>query len=145
MALLHDPAVRDAIRDRVQKLSPNAVRRWGKMSIDQMLWHCNQVLGTALGDVQVEQLKLPLPRPILKFFLFHVPWPHNMGTTPEFRAVDSHAFEAERKRCLELIDRFTSRELNGGWGRAAFGDLSGREWSHLNAKHLHYHLNQFSA
>lgn len=116
------------------------------MSIDQMLWHCNQILSTALGDIQVGQLKLPLPRPILKFALFNLPWPHGAGTAPEYRAVDIHVFELERRRCLELIDRFTDRRLDqDGWGRAAFGDLTGREWSRLNAKHLNHHLRQFSS
>jgi len=42
--LLHDPAVRDAIRARVEALRPDAPRKFGKMSIDQMLWHVNQAL-----------------------------------------------------------------------------------------------------
>jgi hypothetical protein len=31
----------------------------------------------------------------------------------------------------------------GGWGRAVFGRLSGREWSRLQARHLDHHLKQF--
>lgn len=144
MRLLHDPAVRAAVQSRVERLSPDATPRWGKMSVGQMVWHCNQVLRTALGDIQVKLVKLPAPAPVLKFFLFNLPWPHNMGTTPEFRALDSHAFDDERQQCLELIDRFTARGIDeSGWGRAAFGDMTGREWSRLNAKHLEYHLTQF--
>ena len=46
-ALLHDPAIRDAIRARLQTLRPDAPRKFGKMTVDQMLWHVNQALAQA--------------------------------------------------------------------------------------------------
>jgi hypothetical protein len=59
--------------------------------------------------------------------------------------VDPHVFEAEKAKCLELIDRFSQRDMAGAdWPRAAFGQISGREWSRLQAKHLNHHLKQFS-
>jgi hypothetical protein len=145
MRILHDPSVRDSIRDRVQKLAPNSVRRWGEMSVDQMLWHCNQVLGTALGDIQVEPARPPFPVPVLKFMLFNMPWPHGAPTAKEYKPVDPCAFEAERTKCLELIDRFTARNLDDKWAPAVFGELTGREWSRLHMRHLDHHLKQFSA
>ena len=146
MQLIHDPAVRDSIRARIQSLSPAAPRRWGKMSVDQMLWHCNQVFRTSLGDMQVVPRRPPFPVPVLKFMLFNLPWPHGAPTAPEYQAADPHVFEAERKECLALIDRFTARKMEeGGWAPAVFGPISGREWSRLHMKHLDHHLRQFSA
>ena len=125
MLLLHDPTVGHSIRSRIQALSPTAHHRWGKMSVDQMLWHCNQVLSTSLGDMQVVQRLPPFPVPILKLMLFHLPWPHGAPTAPEYKAEGPRAFEAERTQCLELIDRFTARKLEEGtWARSAFGALS---------------------
>jgi hypothetical protein len=146
MAFLHEPAVRTSIRSRVEGLKPTAVRRWGKMSVDQMLWHCNQVLGTALGDVKAESVPVPFPVPVIKFILLTLPWIHGAPTAPQYQAVDSHTFETERAKCLELIDRFGAAPVDrDGWPRAVFGELSGREWSRLQAKHLNHHLKQFSA
>lgn len=144
-ALLHDAAVHSAIRARVQSLSPNATRRWGTMTVDQMLWHCNQVLKTALGDISVKPNLPPFPIPVLKFILFTLPWVHGAPTAPEYRAVDRQGFEDERHRCVELIDRFIARGLDGSWSPAVFGPLTGREWSRLHAKHLDHHLRQFGA
>jgi len=145
MPLLHDPAVCNSIRSRVTQLTPSSSRRWGKMSIDQMLWHCNQVLGTALGDVSVELQPIPFPLPVIKFLLLSMPWPRGAFTAPEYQAVDPHVFEAEKAKCLELIDRFSQRDMAGAdWPRAAFGQISGRDWSRLQAKHLNHHLKQFS-
>jgi hypothetical protein len=145
MRLLHDPAVHAAIRARVEHLPPDAVPRWGKMSVDQMLWHCNEVLGTAVGDVKAESVPVPFPVPVIKFILFNLPWPHGAPTAPQYQAVERHAFETERAKCLELIDRFAAEPLDRDvWPRAVFGAMTGREWSRLQAKHLDHHLKQFS-
>jgi hypothetical protein len=146
MVLLHDPAVRDSTRTRIETLSPAATRRWGRMSAGQMLWHCNQVLKTSLRDVQVVPRRPPFPVGVLKFMLFRMPWPHGAPTAPEYVAGEPRDFEAERKQSLELIDRFVGRKVEeGDWGRAVFGEISGREWSCLQARHLDHHLKQFSA
>jgi hypothetical protein len=144
--LLHDPAVHDGIRARIRALTPDADRQWGRMSVDQMLWHCNQVLRTSLNDIQVVPRRPPLPVPVLKFVLFNLPWPHGAPTAPEYRAAAPREFETERRQCLELVDRFVARKLgDADWGRAVFGEISGHEWSRLQAKHLDYHLKQFGA
>jgi len=146
MVLLHDPAVRDSIRARVEALSPAATRRWGRMSAGQMLWHCNQVLKTSLRDIQVVPRRPPFPVAALKFMLFRMPWPHGAPTAAEYQAGDPRDFEAERKQCRGLIDRFIARKMDeGDWGRAVFAEISGREWSCLQARHLDHHLKQFSA
>src|SRR5262245_26147260 len=140
MILLHDPNVRDSIRARVEALSPDATRRWGKMSAGQMLWHCNQVLRTSLGENPGVEPRPPFPIPVLKFILFRMPWPHSAPTAPEYVADGPRVFEAERAQCLGLIDRFTTRKLaDDGWPPAVFGQLSSREWSCLQARHLDFH------
>ena len=111
-----------------------------------MLWHCNQVLKTSLRDVQVAPRRPPFPVPVLKFMLFRMPWPHGAPTAPEYTTDVPRDFGAERKQCLELIDRFVARKIEeGGWGPAVFGEITGREWSGLQAKHLDHHLKQFGA
>src|SRR5215469_677495 len=101
-ALLHDTAVHESIRARIQSLTPNAQRKWGKMTVDQMLWHCNQVLKTSLGDIQVKPNRPPFPVPVLKFMLFNLPWPHGAPTALEYQPVDRQAFGSERQQCTEL-------------------------------------------
>jgi len=115
------------------------------MSVGQMLWHCNQVLKTSLRDIQVVPRRPPFPVPMLKFMLYRMPWPHGAPTAPEYMAGVPRDFEAERKQCLDLMDRFLARKMEeGDWGRAVFGEISGREWSCLQARHLDHHLKQFS-
>jgi len=144
-ARLHDPVVLESIRRRVRALRHDTVHKWGKMTVDQMLWHVNQSLANTLGDLHPEPVRMPLPGPIIKFFALYLPWPRGAPTAPEFKAGASHDFEAERARCLALIDRMTKKPIDDPhWEPSAgFGPMSGVEWSQLQAKHLDHHLRQF--
>jgi hypothetical protein len=143
---LHDPAVRDSIRARLQQLTPDARRAWGKMTVDQMLWHVNEALETALGRKDVAPMKLPLPAPIIKFMVLSLPWMKGAPTHPDYVAGSRHDFESEKGRALQLLDEFCAKGIDAqDWGPAGFGRLSGPELSQLQAKHLNHHLTQFSA
>lgn len=145
--LLHDSAVRDAIRARLQALRPDAPRKFGRMTIDQMLWHVNQALRQALGQIPAKQVKMPLPKPVMKFIVLNLPWPTGSPTAPEFVAdMQRCEFETERANCLQLIDAFAAKNTDDTWPVAGtLGKMSGRDWSRLEAKHLDHHLKQFSS
>lgn len=145
-ALLHDAAVRERTRRRLQSLTPDSKRQWGRMSIDQMLWHCNEALEASLGRRALAPLTIPLPKALLKFFIISMPWPKGAKTHPDWIAGDRYDFAAERARCLRLVDEFAAKPVSDAWPpSAAAGPMSGTEWSRLQAKHLDHHLRQFSA
>jgi hypothetical protein len=143
--MLHDPAIRSSIEARVKALRPDAPRKWGTMTPDQMLWHLNQFLSSALGEGSLKPQKSPMPLPILRFFLLNMPWPKGAPTHPSAVATGSHDFAAERERCLGLIERFVSRPLDGPWPvDPSFGEVTGTFASRLQAKHFDHHLRQFN-
>jgi len=117
------------------------------MSVDQMVHHVNRAMESALGRVQVKRIKMPLPNFIMKFLVINVPWPKGAPTAPEFISIgDRFDFEAERTRCLGLIDEFVARPLDAKWpDHQSFGAVSGKDYSQLHAKHLNHHLRQFGA
>lgn len=145
MALLHDPVTRDAVKARVAALRPDSARRWGRMTVDQMLWHVNCGLENCLGRYHVEDIRLPLPHPIVKFLVLNLPW--RKGKTPtarEFLAKEHYDFAAEKARLLRLIEEVTARPLDAAWPTSSFmGPMTGRDWSRMGAKHLDHHLSQF--
>jgi hypothetical protein len=96
MARLHDPGDREAIKRRVQRLTPESQRRWGKMSVAQMLWHVNQAMSTALGYVKREPVPAKLPKPLMKLVL-NMPWMKG-----------AHAPAVARDRTAELPSNATS-------------------------------------
>ncbi|MES2178988.1 MAG: DinB family protein [Gemmatimonadota bacterium] len=147
MRMLHDPAIRSSLEERLKALSPDAPRKWGSMTPDQMLWHLNQFLEFALGKGERREGKRPpIPLPIMRFLLLNMPWPKSAPTHPGALAKDRYDFAAERERCLALIDSFVRRPLDGPWPvDAAFGEVTGLFTSRLQAKHLDHHLRQFNA
>jgi hypothetical protein len=146
MPLLHDPAVARTLRARVEALKPDAARRWGKMTVDQMLWHVNQALSSAIGEIQVPRDKRPIPSVVLQFLVLSVPWPNGSPTHPSFVAGERHDFATEKARCLRLIEAFCCKRIDSSWpDSGSFGPVTGRFQSRLQAKHLDHHLKQFSA
>lgn len=146
MRMLHDPAVRRSIEARLETLRPDAPRKWGSMTADQMLWHVNQFLSFALGEGSFTKQKVPLPLPMFRLMLLYMPWPKSAPTHQDALARDPHDFEAERARCRRLIEQFVNRPLDGAWPvDPLLGSVTGRFTSKLQAKHLDYHLGQFSA
>jgi hypothetical protein len=145
MRMLHDPAVRQSLEGRLMALRPDASRKWGSMSPDQMLWHLNQFLSFSLGEGRHKQGKSPMPLPVLRFFLLYMPWPKSAPTHPGAKAKEAHDFDAERERFLVLVERFVSKPLDEPWPvDAAFGNVSGTFSSKLQAKHIDYHFRQFN-
>ena len=144
MALIHDAETRSQIEQRLRALTANSRPAWGKMSVDQMLWHVNQAIGLSLGTVKVGPGSPPIPPFLLKFLVLKFPWGKGGPTHPDFIAKQQYDFEAERARTLQLLADAAAKPMDGDWIRhPAFGKMSGREVSTLIAKHLNHHLTQF--
>jgi hypothetical protein len=144
---VHDPVVLQTLRSRIQSLRPDSPRRWGKMSVDQMLWHVSEALATAVGEITVPRQKRAMPAPLLKFFVLNMPWPKGAPTHPSWLCdAERYDFESEKARCLRLLETFCCKSVDSSWPDSpTFGRVDGRFLSRLQAKHLDHHLKQFSA
>lgn len=146
MAILHDPEVRASLKRRLESLNPNSPRKWGRMTVDQMLWHVNVSMSECLGEYSPPPMRVPMPRKLLRWLILNVPWPRGARTRPDMVASQRYNFETERARCLRLLEGICSRDLSARWPESAStGEMSGKHWSRLQAKHLDHHLKQFGA
>ena len=145
MPALHDAQYKAEILRRLKTLAPDAERRWGKMSVSQMLWHVNESMEGALGRIVAEPLKLPLPRALIKFLVLNAPWGKGAPTLKRWiPQSDSYDFASERDRCCRLVEELTSKPLNDAWPDSPMlGRMRGSEVSRLHGKHLNHHLKQF--
>src|SRR5437588_13069598 len=107
--LLHYPAVHASLRARILSLRADTRRQWGKMSIDQMLWHVNVSMREAVGEYKPQLKPLPVPKALFRWAVLNVPWGHGARTRPDMYAVATHDFNAEKAVCLSLIDRIVAR------------------------------------
>ncbi len=146
MRMLHDAGDRQAIVARIQSLRPDSTRRWGSMTIDQMLWHLNEAMRNGLGEFEPPLHPTSLPRGLFLVLALRVPWPKGAPTAPEFVAGARHDFEEQRAALLRSIAAFAARDITGPWARhPGFGRMRGRDWSRMMHKHIDHHLRQFCA
>ncbi len=144
MSMVHDPGVYESLRKRIQALRPDSQRKWGRMTVDQMLWHVNVSLAECVGEYTPPTMRAPIPRKLLRWLLLNVPWPKGSRTRPDMLVSQHYDFPVEHARCLRLLDRVHSRDLDASWpNSASLGEMRGKHWSRLEAKHLEHHLTQF--
>lgn len=133
---------------RIEKLTPETKPQWGKMSVEQMLAHCNVAYEFIYDN------KHPKPnaikRFILKLFVKNIvvsekPYKKNSQTAPEFLIKDVREFDTERKRLTDYIQKTYELGANHFDGKEShsFGKLTKQEWNNMLIKHLEHHLTQF--
>ena len=117
------------------------------MSVAQMLWHVNEAMEGALGRIKADPMKVPLPRPVLKFLVLNAPWGKGAPTLKRWIPQhDSYDFALERDRCCRLVDEIAAKPLDDAWPDSpTLGRMSGKDVSRLHAKHLNHHLTQFGS
>lgn len=135
--------------DRINKLSPETKGKWGTMSVDQMLAHCNVTY-----EMVYEPQKRKSPSGIAKFILKNFvkskvvgekSYSKNSPTAPQFKIIGEQDFDLEKKRLIGFIQKTQQlgREAFDGKESFSFGKLKAQEWNNMFAKHLNHHLEQF--
>lgn len=148
MKNLFEPASATAIRERIERLSPDSPRQWGAMNVAQMMAHCSAWLEMAAGATS------PPRSPIGRIFgrmakrsvLGDAPIRRNMPTEKILIRDDARQFAEEQRRLIDWVDRFSTGGPEGctTHPHSFFGPLSPLEWATMGYKHLDHHLRQFS-
>ena len=142
---LFDPAAKQGIIDRINKLTPESKPQWGKMNVSQMLAHVQMPIGIAYGTHQPKgSFLLRLLGPFFKSKLWDEnPYKQSLPTDPTFIMTGSNKdFEREKQELLNMIDRFNESNIVGE-KHPVFGKLTKDNWSKATWKHLDHHLKQF--
>lgn len=138
----------DQFINRINKLEPNTQPLWGKMSVDQMLAHCNVTYEMVYDDIH--QKPNVFMRFILKSFVKNKvvdesPYPKNSRTAPQFIIKGDRNFDLEKNRLISYIVKTQELGENEFEGKESlsFGKLTSKEWNNMFAKHLDHHFTQF--
>ncbi|WET02617.1 DUF1569 domain-containing protein [Flavobacterium sp. YJ01] len=135
--------------DRINQLKNDSQPVWGKMSVNQMLAHCNIMYEMVYDSIH------PKPNSFLRFILKSFiknkvvsenPYPRNIRTAPQFIISNNRDFEIEKDRLISYINRtqqLGEKEFEGKES-LSFGKLNSKEWNNMFAKHLDHHLSQFN-
>ncbi len=133
---------------RINQLGPDSMPLWGKMSIGQMLAHCNVTYEMMYDNIH------PKPgffkRLLLKSFIKQgvvgsKPYKRNIPTAPQFKMKETKDFATEKKRLVDYV--FKTLQLGASHfdqkPSHSFGKLTKEEWNNMLYKHLDHHLSQF--
>lgn len=133
---------------RIDALTPESKGIWGKMSVAQMLAHCNVTYEMVYENIH------PKPSAVLGFILKmfvkkgvvnEKPYSKNSSTAPQFIIKETKNFVIEKERLTSYIKKtqqmgeahFDGKESH------SFGKLNKQEWNNMFYKHLDHHLSQF--
>jgi hypothetical protein len=145
---IFEKEVADGIIQRINLLLPTTQPKWGKMTVAQMLAHCNVTYEMVYENIH------PKPNSVVKFILKafikkkvvgEYPYSQNSKTAPQFIMKETKDFEKEKNRLIEYIGKTQQLGENNFEGKESlsFGKLTKTEWNNMFYKHLQHHLMQF--
>lgn len=147
MSNLFQQTAADEIFQRLEKLQPGTNALWGKMTVSQMLAHCQAPLQVSLGEKQLKHslMGMLFGKMAKRQMLKEVPFKKHLPTDASFVVKDERDFNTEQQKLKSLIQRFASADANKIAERSHpfFGKMKSEEWGVLGYKHLDHHLRQF--
>ena len=134
---------------RINRLTAQSQRRWGKMNLAQMLEHCAVQLKLGLGILPVtktEGIFLYRTAPGRWLSLFVIPWPNGFQTPSAMNMLTNHmpvaSFDEEKVQLLTLLQQVIQKQSLAR--HPFYGPLNKKDWGRLIWVHLDHHLRQFS-
>ena len=147
MKNLFDTEVYREVKLRIDALSPQSGRLWGKMDVSQMLAHCKATFMVPLSNKELPRTFIGrLLGWMIKAKLYNdIPWKKNLPTSPAFIVKDTRNFEKEKEELIKLVDSFYNAGPDGisKFPHPFFGSFTPEQWGQSMYKHLDHHLQQF--
>ena len=147
MKNLFDKDAHTEIISRINSLTPQTQRQWGKMNVAQMLAHCKEAFRVPLSEKKMPRMYLGLLIGwMIKPKLYNEsPWKKNLPTAPNFIIKDERDFEKEKRELSDLINQFYNggTEKVGRFPHPMFGSFTTEQWGKAMYKHVDHHLLQF--
>jgi hypothetical protein len=146
MPTLFDKNTQLEMLARVHKLTPASQRKWGKMSVSQMLKHMINAFTVPVSNLELpkEPLYYIAANPFGRWLMIRAltKWPRNLVTPESFKIKDDPEFEVTRKEFLAKVDAFVNA-TNFDGRHPVFGVMSKELWGEAMYIHLNHHLEQF--
>jgi hypothetical protein len=135
------------ILERAEKLRPDSQPLWGKMTVTEMLSHCNlahQSILKAPKATKKGTFKQRLVR--ISFFYIKREFPRFAKGPTKFDMrgkVDPQLFEEEKSKFFHIVKKFTNPENQMEGEHPRLGPLNHKYWGKFVWMHLDHHLRQF--
>ncbi|GAA0873547.1 hypothetical protein GCM10009117_26940 [Gangjinia marincola] len=135
------------ITSRLNQLDESSERQWGKMTVSQMLHHCQLPLALALKEHTLEKPSwfMKIMGKFFKKTLYNdSEWKKNLPTPARFKVIEDKNFGQEKDILSGLINRFHDQKEKKNWDpHPVFGHFTVAQWGQMQYKHLDHHFRQF--
>lgn len=129
---------------RIDALSENSERLWGKMTPEQMLWHCQFPVKIGVKNKKEGNGNLFVKLFFKKSMYNDKPWRKNLPTSKALKTKETKDLSSERAELKQLITNFYDCKTRTVWNpHPLFGKLTHEQWGQMQYKHLDHHLTQF--
>ena len=135
---------------RLERVRPDSVRRWGRMSVHQMVCHLADANRMALAQKAATSPCGILQRTVVKWVALYAPmrWPPGIVTSPELDqlgvvATPPTAFAADLAEVEALLRLMLADTRSLTRPHPVFGPMSEAAWLRWAYLHTDHHLRQF--
>lgn len=145
MKSLFTPETFSEIQNRIDQLSQNSPKQWGKMSVAQMMHHCQGPLNIMLEKNDYSLKPNLLAKLFFKKMLYNdTPFRKNLPTAKFLKENEPRDFNTEKEQLKSLLNAFESQSNRSEWkAHPGFGYFTKQQWGQMQYKHLDHHLRQF--
>ena len=140
---------KEEIVRRLRTIRADSGRRWGRMSVHQMICHLSDSFLAVTGQRDVSPASGLLQSTLIKWIALYAPlkWPRGVPTRPEVDqevggTKPSH-FAADVTQLEMLVELITTRKGCFGPTHPIFGKMSDTDWMRWAYLHMDHHLRQF--
>lgn len=140
------------ILTRIGQVTHNSQRRWGKMTVNQMLCHLNDSFKAVMGNKEVSSVTNIFNRTVVKWFALYapIPWPKGVPTRPEIDqqvgGTKPQEFDKDRAELKAFIEQITHPQRDFKWqAHPIFGEMTEQDWLRWAYLHVDHHLKQFGS
>jgi len=135
---------------RIQSLSVSSLRKWGSMTVEQMLAHCADQIRLALGEKAAHEKPTFFNRNIAKYaglWLPRIPIKNMKGPVDmDWQQFGSQPQDvtSEKQQLILLLKQFRASALGSHFNpHPMFGKLNRSQWARFMYVHIDHHLRQF--
>ena len=136
---------------RLDALSTESERKWGRMTPHQAVCHLSDSFKAILHDRPLVLRPPDLRRRVVRFVAFTspVPWPKGVQTSAKVDAEKGGTppgdFETDVAELKELLARYVASDGRTLEPHYVWGAMSRGEWGRYGYRHVDHHLRQFGA
>ena len=145
MKSIFDVSSYDELKTRVNNLNENSEANWGKMSVGQMVWHCQGPLNIMLQKEDYGLKPNWLAKVFFKKSLYNDrKWSKGLPTAKFLKTKEDKYFNTVVVTLKALLDDSHSHKDKTEWEpHPGFGYFTPEQWGQMQYKHLDHHLRQF--